>query len=168
MANANSYNGRRTKRHLIARIPAPERHACDLSGVKELCGAWSVTVIYKDQILEPIRIRWYHARTTRPGVMYCSVWIHGQGAQNSAPVGASGFGRDNSVGSDRMSGALDAALESAGVELYGSPYARKEDEIIDYRQRASISGVGDAAMREACHALVEALGYRGFTYIATH
>ena len=86
------------------------------------------------------------ARIYYPGtVAYCSLWISAAGRYGRGQGKAGGYGYH------KPSAALQAAIRDAGITL-----------------DASISGVGDSAMTEACEAIARAVtGKRRFiTHVA--
>jgi len=122
---------------------------------------------------ELITCRCYMGRSSQASVVYASIWVHGGRVQlkkGAEPVEiyVSGKGSAGGYGYHKSSAAIDEAIRSAGIELYGSPYApgktrtRRnggQEEAIDYKRQASISGVGDSAIQDALYAIGEALHY---------
>ena len=94
--------------------------------------------------------RFYMGRSRTASTVYCSLWVSNFGAN----VDISGHGRATGYGYHKRSAALQAALDSAGIELWGSPYDG-EDENIDSpttegaAHQVSIDGCGDSAMVSA-------------------
>lgn len=99
------------------------------------------------------------ARIYMPGsVAYCSLWIHGDKY-------ARGQGKAGGYGYHKQSAALMDAIRDAGITLTGDVYGRdsKSDK------PASISGVGDSAMVDACQAIARAMtGKRKFITHEAH
>lgn len=85
----------------------------------------------------PVTVRWYMGRSQSASVVYCTIWIHGQGFYRS------GSGKAGGHGYCKVSAAFAEALESAGLKV------TDEDGKL-----ANIHGVGGAAVRAA----VEAIG----------
>lgn len=69
----------------------------------------------------------------------------------------SGHGKAGGYGYHKESAAIAKALDSAGVELYGTAYTGRED--VDYTKRCYINGVGQSAVKGALFAIAHALGY---------
>ena len=103
------------------------------------------------KLCEVVTARFYMGRSRNASTVYCSVWVHCEG------IHTAGHGTAGGWGYHKNSAALSAALTSAGVELWGSPYD-KEDEDTNEGQRAYISGCGDSAMRSALLAVARATG----------
>ena len=68
-------------------------------------------------------------------------------------------------GYHKESAALDSAIKSAGIELYGSNYSTWGDSKPDYKRRAHIGGCGNGSMLTALKAIARAAGARGEIYI---
>lgn len=72
----------------------------------------------------------------------------------------SGHGSASGWGYDKVSSAIGAAIDDAGIELYGTPYNVYSNEKVDMKRRARIGGVGGNAAEMACLAIAYAAGYR--------
>lgn len=67
--------------------------------------------------------------------------------------------------SGHYSEAIANAIESAGIELYGSAYER-QGEKVDFTQRVHFGGVGEAATRRALLAIAYAAGWADVVFVA--
>ena len=103
------------------------------------------------KLCEVVTARFYMGRSRNASTVYCSVWVHCEG------IHTAGHGTAGGWGYHKNSAALSAALSNAGIELWGSPYD-KEDEDTQKGERAHISGCGDSAMRSALLAVARATG----------
>ncbi len=103
------------------------------------------------KLCEVVTARFYMGRSRNASTVYCSVWVHCEG------IHTAGHGTAGRWGCHKSSAALSAALSSAGIELWGSPYD-KEGEDTQKGERAYISGCGDSAMRSALLAVARATG----------
>ncbi len=106
--------------------------------------------------LSPIvEARFYMGRSRTASTVYCALWVHG--AEHCAGNGyASGYGYH------KESAALASAITCAGIELYGSSYARSDSsEKVDFKKRAYISGCGHSSMETALKAIARAAGAKG-------
>lgn len=103
------------------------------------------------KLCEVVTARFYMGRSRNASQVYCSFWVHAEGIHTAGHGVAGGYGYH------KQSAALSAALTNAGVELWGSPYD-KENEDTNEGQRAYISGCGDSAMRSALVAVARATG----------
>jgi hypothetical protein len=79
---------------------------------------------------------------------YACLWVYGEGN-----FYASGSGKAGGWGYHKTSAAVDDAIDSAGFELYGSPYNDGREQ--NYKKRCNISGVGDSAIESALMAIAK-------------
>ena len=100
---------------------------------------------------EAVVAKFYMGRSRTASTVYCSVWVHSEGIYTAGHGSAGGWGYH------KASAALSAALTNAGIELWGSPYD-KENDNTENDKRAYISGCGDSAMRSALIAVARATG----------
>lgn len=107
---------------------------------KEIVRAYSaVAMADKNELKEVLTVQWYQGRSRSASQIYCNLWIrHGDFASGSGQAGGYGY--------DKQSAALDDAIESAGVKL-----------------SRSISGTGES--RQACEAIVKAMGFTNFIVV---
>lgn len=105
-----------------------------------------------------VTCRVYMSASRNASTVYASMWA------NSGNVDVSGSGKASGYGYHKASAAIDCAIRSAGVELYGTPYTNPHDEV-DFSKRASISGVGDSAVESALLAIAHALGYNDVIFV---
>lgn len=124
---------------------------------KELVYSRSAAVSKNGEVHTPVSVKCYMGRSSSASVVYCNIWIHAE--TKAGYISLSGAGSAGGYGYHKISAAVDEALQSAGVQLYGSPYARAEKP--DMKKPSSISGVGDSAIEAALVAICRALGYRG-------
>ena len=135
---------------------------------KETIRTLTVLTVVKGEIKEVACARFYMGRSAQASVVECCMWIHGK---------ASGRGRAGGYGYHKESAALQAAITSAGIELYGTPYksgkqrteqhynhdTKAMDTVIkiDYKRRADIGGCGSTAMTDALTDIARDIcGYR--------
>lgn len=130
---------------------------------KEQTGCAEVVTVHKGEIINPITARFFMGRSSGASVVYCCIWI-----RTASGRYLSGRGNAGGYGYHKASAALDDAIHSAGVSLYGYPYSGLDRDgkpdiaaMIRERKPASISGVGETAMRSALEAIARAAGYRG-------
>lgn len=128
------------------------------SGEKEEVSCWRVVAVHKGKIINPVTVRCWMGRSKSASVVYAAIWAHGPSRSYA------GHGQAGGYGYHKESAAIDGAIESAGITLWGSPYLNR-DEAPDFKKRARIDGVGDSAIREALSAIARALGYRKFEII---
>jgi hypothetical protein len=124
---------------------------------KELVYSRAAAVAKGGEIHTPVSVKCYMGRSNSASVVYCNVWIHAEA--KAGYISLSGSGSAGGGGYHKISAAVDEALRSAGVQLYGSPYSNREKP--NMKHTASISGVGDSAIEAALVAICRALGYRG-------
>ena len=93
--------------------------------------------------------RFYMGRSRSASTVYCSLWVHNFGAE----VDISGHGRAGGYGYHKTSAALQAAIDSAGIKLWGSAYDGEDENKGGEPHRVYIDGCGDSAMRSALLAI---------------
>jgi hypothetical protein len=135
-------------------VKAEQYNACQPSN-KETVNTLTVLAVVKGEIKEVACARFYMGRSAQASVVYCCLWIHNK---------CSGKGNAGGYGYHKESAALQDAITSAGIELYGTAYKsgvdktekhyncqKGETEItkIDYSKRAHIGGCGSTAMIDA-------------------
>jgi hypothetical protein len=133
----------------------------NLGSVKETIEEMKLVCFKKGKFTEPIVVRLYMGRSASASVVYCSLWVHDL---QKGVFYISGHGSAGGYGYHKESAAMQEALDSAGIELYGSAYVSGTEktyrgEPVDYKKKARINGRGDSSMREAILAIGEALGY---------
>lgn len=154
-----------------AKITKPEQFNAMQPKNKETVNELKALTIRKNEISEVITARFYMGRSAQSSVVYCCLWVSGK---------CSGSGQAGGYGYHKESAALDAAIKSAGIELYGTPYKsgkqRTETEHshnhetkeyttterkIDYSRQAHIGGCGSTAMVDALTDIArDILGYK--------
>lgn len=145
---------------------------------KELVGAYTVIGKIGGEVREIVTARSYMGRSRSASVVYCSLWVSGAASLHVAAHGSAG-----GYGYHKESAALQDAISSAGIELYGSTYSNhynydekraytaKELAAIarkEQKKRAHIGGVGSDAMRQALEAIARAAGARGKLIYVSH
>lgn len=111
--------------------------------------------VAQSRLCNPITVRCWMGRSSNAHTVYCSIWVRTTEGDQYA-----GHGNAGGYGYHRTSAALQAAIDSAGIELFGLVCGNR-DEKPDISKRAYIDGVGEQAMREALEAITRAAGYRG-------
>lgn len=144
-------------------------NARNYGGIKEKVSSYVVLDRAGKQYVD---CRVYKDRSRQAGAGYASIWINGTGVHTSGTGSAGGYGYR------KESAAIQGAITSAGVELYGDVYdqahrwnyAEKREntpaEIAKIKrrkakQRASIDGAGDTAIESALLAIAKAAGLKG-------
>lgn len=131
---------------------------------KEVVNTLTVLAVVNKEIKEIACARFYMGRSASASVVYCCLWLHGD-------AGASGRGSAGGYGYHKKSAALDEAIESAGIELYGTPYAGGKARLyrgapINYTRKCHIDGCGSTAMRDALTDIArDILGYNKVTIV---
>ena len=93
--------------------------------------------------------RFYMGRSRSASTVYCSLWVSNYGAN----VDISGHGRATGYGYHKRSAALQAAINSAEIKLWGSPYDGEDENTGGNENRASIAGCGDSSIASALLAI---------------
>lgn len=153
-------NNKQTERdnkmsNMIAKLPTSStENAKNLDGDKERVSSYNLIGVSAEGIpIEIIDCRVWMGRSTSASVVYASVWIR----DKAKARWYSGYGKAGGYGYHKESAAIAHAIDSAGVEFYGSAYAQSEE--VDYSERCYIAGVGQSAMDQAFFAIASALGY---------
>lgn len=144
-----------------AKIIKPASNGYNYSRSKELVGAYSIMGRVNGEMREIVCARAYRGRSRTASTVYASLWVHGLEVETSGNGSAGGYGYH------KESAAFQAAINSAGIELYGSPYQSRIEKP-DYKKRAFIDGVGESAMRSAFEAIARAAGARGKLSFVSH
>lgn len=136
---------------------------------KETTNYWHVMVIHKGKIEHVVTVFCYMGRSAKASTVYATLWVRG-------PKATSGSGSAGGGGYDKESAAVQDAITSAGITLWGSVNAvngmiprwstqSREPEPEDLKKKCFIDGVGDKAIRDALTAIARAAGYRGHLVI---
>jgi len=139
------------------RTKANQFNAQQPANSKEVINTLTALTVIKGEIKELAVTRFYMSRSSNASVVYCCLWLHGNN-------GASGKGNAGGWGYHKESAALQEAITSAGIELFGTPYksgkqrteshwngttGKTEVTPIDYKRKARIGGCGSRAMEDA-------------------
>ena len=147
------------KSSMIAKFKNGEfQNAKNYSGDKELVNRWQVIGLKNGEQKAIIDCRCWMGRGRNSSMVYASVWINDNGIHRSGNGSAGGYGYH------KASAAIDGAIQSAGVELYGTPCSYS-DEPVDYKKRAYINGVGEQGIELALGAIARKMGYRKFIIV---
>jgi hypothetical protein len=124
---------------------ADQSNAQNPPSSREQTNSMIVCTVVKGDIKEIITARFYMSRSSQASVVYCNLWIKGI---------CSGRGSASGCGYHKESAALDSAITSAGITLYGTPYEvgtprTRGNDKIDYTREAHIDGCGSESMRDA-------------------
>lgn len=116
-------------------LPKENVHNANTAG-GEQSGGLAVVAMYKGEFAKPVMVRLYWSRSGMTA--YASIWV-----RTKDRTFFNGSGKASGYGYHKASSALQAAIDSAGIEL-----------------SESISGRGESAMRDALEAIARAAGYR--------
>lgn len=129
-------------------------NALNMSREKETISTHKVIGKFPGGKLQVIcEARMYMGRSNTASTVYCSLWVHGKKS-------TSGRGQASGYGYHKESAALQTAINSAGISLFGATFSNT-DQKINLKRAANIGGVGDDAMRTALIAIARAAGARG-------
>jgi hypothetical protein len=73
-----------------------------------------------------------------------------------------GYGTASGCGYDKESKAIEGAIESAGIELFGTAYITNK---VDFKKACYIGGVGSIAVEKAFKAICLAAGYNNILFV---
>ena len=133
-----------------------KRNAKNMYGEKELVSSY--IVIDKKTEKEVINCRVYMGRSSSSSQVYASIWISNNGLYTS------GYGVAGGYGYHKESAAIDAAITSAGFELFGNVYARSNEKP-DFKKQCYIGGVGESAIDAALLAIAYATGVKDCIFV---
>lgn len=136
-----------------AKFENPQENARNLSGAKETISTYNVIACREGEPRELITVRCYMGRSNQASTVYASIWVHGEKY-------CSGHGSAGGYGYHKESQAIEEAIHSAGITLWGSPCLNR-GKTEDLKKRAYIGSVGEAAVDSALQAIARAMGYRG-------
>lgn len=136
---------------------------------KELCHGYRLIAVRAGQ--EPVELVAAYVWTGRSrsaSTLYAALWVTGDDAANRPWL--SGSGRAGGWGYHKTSAAIDSAIYSAGIELFGSAYSGFSENAParDWSKKVHIDGVGDEAIERAIVAIGQACGYELSELIFVH
>lgn len=139
-----------------AKLPAERvSNARNYGGEKETICTYQVIGKLNGKLQSIAEARFYMGRSASASTVYCALWVSGENY-------CSGSGRAGGYGYHKESAAMNDAIRSAGIELYGSNYASwSQDEKPNFKRRAYISGCGSESIRMALKAIARAAGAKG-------
>ena len=116
---------------------------------------------------EVVVARTYMGRGRSASQVKAAVWV--TLSDKKKPAGweyghTSGSGCAGGYGYDKGSTAIADAIESAGIELYGTTYQR-HGEKVDFKKRVHFGGVGVTATRAALLAIAYAAGWTDVVFV---
>ena len=109
----------------------------------------------------------YVGRSRSASLAKAALWV--KLSDKKKPAGweyghTSGAGCAGGYGYDKASTAIADAIESAGIELYGTSYQR-HGENVDFKKRVHFGGVGVTATRAALLAIAYAAGWNDVVFV---
>lgn len=145
-------------------VQAPKGHEAK-SLDTPLCGTGSLVAYEvnpatgKRELVECITVR-THFNPKGSGMqpVRANVWI--KAPRGSGADWLSGRGSAGGCGYHKESAALADAVDSCGVELYGSAYVFSR-EPVDFKKRVYFGGTGSSAYADIFKAIAKARGFRG-------
>ena len=147
----------KTKQTAIrAKFTAENSNARNRANEKETVGGFKL--VCRKTEAEIVDVRFYMGRGSSASTVYCSIWVTLAASKKPADweyLTVSGSGQAGGYGYDKRSSALEDAIESAGIQLFGDCYGRAEKP--DFKKRARIGGTG--VMREPLQAIAYAAGF---------
>lgn len=160
--------------------------SCDngknIHGEKEVVSTYKI--VDKKTEREILICRVYTGRSSSSSTVYASVWakikeekvstkampsfMHKNKWRPEDPPyfygNTAGHGSAGGYGYHKESAAIQDAITSAGIELYGTAYCRRGDTV-DMKKQAYIDGVGDSAIDAALLAIAYAGGWSDVIYV---
>lgn len=153
---------------IIARIVKPAENAKQpaqpISSVWSLVGRQKNPSTGKLELIECVTVRTYwNPRADGMAALRACIWA--RSPQGSSEPWASGRGSASGCGYHKESSAIEDAIASAGIELYGDPYRRDPAR---NKTRLYFGGTGDHAYQEIFEAIARARGFRGPFLLVSH
>ena len=139
--------------------PNPKREAFQPD--QPMTRAISLVGTHNGQLKELICLRIYQGTGA---TVKANVWL--QVAFPGENFWRTGRGSAGGYGYCKHSAAIDEALTNAGIQLWGSPYA--SHRTVDYKKKASISGIGTSGIEAALLAVGKLIKPRGKFLIVSH
>lgn len=148
------------QQNLRAKFTTEQSNAKNYNSEKSLDKQYLIIDKKTEKMVIDCRI--YSGFTRNASTVYASIWVNltAKKKPQAWRYGyVSGAGSAGGYGYDKNSGAVCDALRSAGIELYGVPYAAQSGVVADFKKRAYINGVGESAIRSALLATAYAAGF---------
>lgn len=148
---------------LKATFTTKQDNAKNLHGEKELTSFYKIIDKKTEKVV--VDCRCYMARSRSAQTVYCALWIalDDKAKPASWEYGyTSGKGLASGYGYHKESAAIQDAIESAGIELWGSPYNQNR-EGFTFKKSAYIGGCG--THEEALKAIAFAAGYNNCIFV---
>lgn len=138
----------------------PKQNGKNYANDKEMTAAYSIVGKVNGTLQEVVVLRAYMSRATSASVVYASLWVRGN-------TYIAGHGQAGGYGYHKESAAAEAAIQSAGIELFGNVYSNA-DEKPNFKKRVSFGGCGTDSMKEALKAIARTAGARGNLLVISH
>lgn len=148
------------QQNLKAVFTSSESNAINMHREKETVSRY--LVIDKKTERHIVDCRVYMGRSASSSTAYASIWIYGDNVPSNY---TSGKGQAGGYGYHKESAAIEAALRSAGVELYGTAYTNTYGGKVDFKKQAYIGGVGGDAIKSALLAVAYAAGCKDAVFV---
>ncbi len=147
----------KTKQTAIrAKFTAENSNARNRANEKETIGG--LKLVCRKTEAEVVDVRFYMGRGSSASTVYCSIWVTLAVSKKPADWEyrtVSGSGQAGGYGYDKRSSALQDAIGSAGIQLFGDAYARQEKP--NFKKAAWIGGTG--VVEPALCAIAYAAGF---------
>jgi hypothetical protein len=151
--------------YLKAEFTTNHSEATNYNGPKELTAYYKLVDKKSEAVVVDCRI--YAGRSVSASAVYCSLWVKRKQPWPDGNTRTSGKGTATGYGYDKASAALEAAIDSAGIKLWGAVYVQPADKAVDARalqkNRAHIAGTG--AMDAALCAIAHAAGFTDCIFV---
>ena len=156
----------KTKReNMSAKFTKELSNAKNYSGDKETISRFCIVDKKTEKTVVDCRL--YMGRSASASAVYCALWVtltEAKKPMDWSYPGTSGRGQASGYGYHKQSAAVQDALSSAGIQLYGSPYNHKEET--KTRAQAHIGGCGDRAIEDALLAVAYAAGFTDCIFLS--
>ena len=148
--------------NLLAVFVDKKSNAINYSGQKETLRTYTIIDKHSERMIVTCSV--YTGRSKNSNTVHASLWVFNIKNPSFNSDYTSGTGKASGYGYHKASTAIDEAIASAGIELYGKPCA-SDSENVDFKTRAYIDGVGDSAIESALLAIAYSAGYNDVIFV---
>lgn len=148
----------KTKRqYLKAKFTTEQNNAKNLSGNRELTSYYKIIDKKSEKTVVDCRCYMSKGRTSK--VVHCSLWVNLTGTLLTS---TSGYGQAGGWGCHIESSAIQDAITSAGIKLFGNAYNLKYSDF-NFKTEVSVAGCG--THESALLAIAYAAGHNNCIFV---
>lgn len=150
----------KTKQAHIKAVFTTENSNATQPANKQLMTAYKLVDKKSEKVV--VDCRTYIGTSKSASTVLACLWVdlnYNKKPENFEYGYTSGQGSAGGYGYCKESAAIDDAINSAGIELYGTQYHTNSDEKVDFKKRARVNGTGLDCAEKALLAIAYAAGY---------